>query len=62
MANQITRDPFPARTKSASGAVNGVHTNVTSVAFADKIVLSISQDGRLAHWVRWRLDTVPGLD
>jgi hypothetical protein len=52
MASQIVREPFPARTKVASATINGINTNASSVAFADKIVLTISQNGRLAHWVR----------
>lgn len=43
--------PFPAATKQVAGVVNGVKTDVLSVEFADKILLTISQRGRLAHWV-----------
>jgi hypothetical protein len=42
---------FPAATKQAVGLVNGTHTDVTSVYFADKILITISQGGRLSQWV-----------
>ena len=44
--------PFPAATKQAAGLVNGVQTDVSSVYFADKILITISQGGRLSQWVR----------
>jgi proteasome assembly chaperone 3 len=43
--------PFPAPAKQASGLVNGVQTEVSSVYFADKILITISQAGRLSQWV-----------
>lgn len=42
---------FPAATKQAVGLVNGTQTDVTSVYFADKILITISQGGRLSQWV-----------
>ena len=42
---------YPAITKQAFGTVNGVRTDVTSVEFADKIMVTITQGGRLAQWV-----------
>jgi proteasome assembly chaperone 3 len=47
----ITPEAFPAKTKTASGTINGAQTEAMSVAFADKIVITISQGGKLAHWV-----------
>lgn len=44
--------PYPARTRQAAGTVNGVPTDVMMVWFADKIVVTIAQNGRLAQWVR----------
>lgn len=44
--------PFPVRTQNASGEVAGVHTEVTAMYFADKIVLTLAQNGKLAHWVQ----------
>jgi hypothetical protein len=43
--------PFPARTKEVAGFVNGTPTDLTSTYFADKILITISQGGRLAQWV-----------
>lgn len=44
--------PFPAPTRQAAGMVKGVHTDILSIEFSDKILITISQKGRLAHWVR----------
>lgn len=44
--------PFPATTKQAAAEINGVKTDVMSVSFADKIMITITQGGRLAQWVR----------
>lgn len=44
-------DPYPAGTKRTTGTVAGVHTDVMVVSFADKIVMTITQGGRLAQWV-----------
>jgi hypothetical protein len=44
--------PFPASTKQVSGDVKGIPTNVTTIKFSDKILVTISQKGRLGHWVR----------
>lgn len=43
--------PFPAPTKQVAGVVNGVKTDVTVMSFSDKIMITLSQEGRLAHWV-----------
>jgi len=43
--------PFPAATKQAAGLVNGTQTDVSSIYFADKIMVTISQGGRLSQWV-----------
>jgi proteasome assembly chaperone 3 len=42
---------FPAPSKQAAGLVNGTQTDVSSVYFADKILITISQGGRLSQWV-----------
>jgi proteasome assembly chaperone 3 len=47
----VTAAPYPARTKTASSVIKGIQTTATSVDFADKILITITQDGRLAHWV-----------
>lgn len=42
---------FPAKSKQVSGLVHGTPTDVTSTYFADKILITISQAGRLSQWV-----------
>jgi proteasome assembly chaperone 3 len=42
---------FPAPSKQAAGSVNGTQTIVSSVYFADKILITISHGGRLSQWV-----------
>ncbi|KAI9655113.1 MAG: hypothetical protein M1821_005596 [Bathelium mastoideum] len=53
----VIAEPFPAHTKTAAGEVNGIHTEVMSVYFTDKILITISQGGRLAHWVHVPLES-----
>lgn len=48
----VNEEPFPAPSRQANGEVNGIPTEVSSTSFADRIVVTISQDGRLAQWVR----------
>ncbi|CCC10073.1 hypothetical protein SMACR_02652 [Sordaria macrospora] len=50
--NAVREEPFPAPSKQAKGLVNGVETEVSSMNFSDKIMVTISQDGRLAQWVQ----------
>lgn len=49
---ETREEPFPAPSKQASGTVNGIATEVCSINFADKIMLTISQDGRLSQWIQ----------
>ena len=51
ISDGIERAPFPAPAKQITGLVNGVETDVSSVHFADKILITISQGGRLSQWV-----------
>ena len=43
--------PFPAGTRQVAGMVDGVKTDIMVMTFSDKIMVTISQEGRLAHWV-----------
>ncbi|KAJ5375512.1 hypothetical protein N7517_007518 [Penicillium concentricum] len=43
--------PFPATTKQVAGLVNGIQTDVGVMNFSDKIMVTISQAGRLGHWL-----------
>jgi proteasome assembly chaperone 3 len=42
---------YPATTKRATGFVNGLSTDAMVVGFADKILITLTQEGRLAQWV-----------
>ena len=42
---------YPAITKQSAGTIDGVLTDVTSTAFCDKIMVTVTQNGRLAQWV-----------
>lgn len=55
--------PFPAATRQAAGMVNGVKTDVMSVSFSDKILVTVSQKGRLPHWLHVPMESHnPGTD
>ncbi|KAJ5622915.1 hypothetical protein N7520_003476 [Penicillium odoratum] len=55
--------PFPAPTKQVAGLVDGVKTDVMVMNFSDKIMVTISQEGRLAHWLHVPLGNPnPGTD
>ena len=45
------KEPYPANTKNVTGKVGGVDTVLASIYFWDKIMITISQAGRLAQWV-----------
>ncbi|KAH6892342.1 hypothetical protein B0T10DRAFT_559931 [Thelonectria olida] len=49
---KIREERFPAPTREASGLVNGIATEITSTNFTDKILLTISQEGRLSQWIQ----------
>lgn len=48
---------FPAPTRTTSGLVKEVPTDVSCTSFSDKILLTVSQAGKLAHWVHVPLAT-----
>ncbi|KAL9137110.1 MAG: hypothetical protein Q9175_001679 [Cornicularia normoerica] len=48
---------YPAITKQAAGTIDDIHTDVTSTAFSDKILITITQGGRLAQWIHVPLDS-----
>ncbi|KAL8734570.1 MAG: hypothetical protein Q9166_001470 [cf. Caloplaca sp. 2 TL-2023] len=47
---------YPATTKQAAGHIGGILTDVLSTTFSDKIMVTISQYGRLAQWIHVPLD------
>ncbi|KAJ9657332.1 hypothetical protein H2198_004343 [Neophaeococcomyces mojaviensis] len=44
--------PYPAKTVQASADVNGTPTTATSISFSDKIMITITQNGRLGQWIQ----------
>ncbi|PIG87912.1 hypothetical protein AARAC_000944 [Aspergillus arachidicola] len=48
--------PFPASTKQVAGLVNGIQTAVMCMSFNDRILVTISQKGRLGHWLHVPLE------
>ncbi|EEA26922.1 hypothetical protein TMatcc_004796 [Talaromyces marneffei ATCC 18224] len=61
--SEVLNLPFPAQTKQVAGKINGVLTDVLSIGFSDKILVTVSQEGRLAHWLNVPLENNnPGTD
>ena len=58
IGSDVEQTAFPAPTKNAAGSVNGIQTDVSSIYFADKILITISQSGRLSQWVCHSLSTL----
>ncbi|KAH8695083.1 hypothetical protein BGW36DRAFT_360793 [Talaromyces proteolyticus] len=54
--HEVLNLPFPAETKQAAGTINGVLTDVQSIYFSDRILVTVSQSGRLAHWLHVPLE------
>ncbi len=52
----VEKAPFPVTKKEAIGYVAGKQTVITSMYFAEKIMITISQDGRLSQWVCFLVD------
>ncbi|KAA8911112.1 hypothetical protein FN846DRAFT_897764 [Sphaerosporella brunnea] len=48
---------YPATTKRAAGFVNGLPTDAMVLGFADKILITVTQEGRLAQWFHVPLDS-----
>jgi hypothetical protein len=48
----VSPTPFPAPSKTHTTTIAGLPTTATTLYFADKILITITQNGRLAHWVR----------
>lgn len=42
---------YPAETKQAAEQINGILTEAMVISFSDRIMVSVSQEGRLAQWV-----------
>ncbi|KAH6654969.1 hypothetical protein BKA67DRAFT_656939 [Truncatella angustata] len=49
---EVKEDPFPASTRHAVGLVDGVETQASSTFFSDRIMVTLSQEGRLSQWIQ----------
>jgi hypothetical protein len=49
--NDVLETSYPAKTKQASAVVAGIQTEVMCLTFADKILVTITQEGKLGQWV-----------
>ena len=47
----VKSDPFPVQSKESIGKIDGVETKATTLFFADRILVTLSQEGRLSQWV-----------
>lgn len=50
-------NPYPASTTTATAIIAGILTTATRIAFSDRILITIVQEGRLAQWLQVPLDT-----
>ncbi|KAL2025100.1 hypothetical protein VTK56DRAFT_102 [Thermocarpiscus australiensis] len=50
--DSVREELFPTPSRRTTGTVNGVPTEVESLSFSDKIVITVSQGGRLAQWIQ----------
>ncbi|KAF8459347.1 hypothetical protein BGX38DRAFT_1247926 [Terfezia claveryi] len=48
--------PYPTPTRTATTLINNIPTTAMSIYFSDKILITISQGGRLAQWFHTPLD------
>lgn len=49
--------PYPAPTKTITSTISSIPTTIIRILFADKILLTISQNGRLNQWIHVPLST-----
>ncbi|KAK6833750.1 hypothetical protein PG990_001415 [Apiospora arundinis] len=50
--SQIKEEAFPAPSKQANGLIDGVETEAMVMNFSDKIMVTLSQEGRLSQWIQ----------
>lgn len=48
----VENSPFPVKSKATEGLVGGIQTDVSCLYFADKILFTVSQGGRLSQWIQ----------
>ncbi|EJP68695.1 uncharacterized protein BBA_02697 [Beauveria bassiana ARSEF 2860] len=51
-APDVKEDTYPARSQKVNGVVNGTPTEVMSTSYSDRILVTVSQEGRLSQWVQ----------
>ncbi|KAI1375259.1 hypothetical protein F4677DRAFT_145136 [Hypoxylon crocopeplum] len=49
---RVVEEPFPALSKSATGPIDGLSTEASVLHFSDKILLTLTQEGRLSQWIQ----------
>ncbi|KAL8782550.1 MAG: hypothetical protein Q9213_005275 [Squamulea squamosa] len=54
--SSIPTTPYPATTRQATGYIDGTLTDVMCTSFSDRIMVTITQKGRLAQWIHVPLD------
>ncbi|KAK8113075.1 hypothetical protein PG984_013601 [Apiospora sp. TS-2023a] len=50
--SQIREEAYPAPSKQANGLIDGIDTEAMVMDFADKIMVTLSQEGRLSQWIQ----------
>ncbi|KAK8101192.1 uncharacterized protein PG998_007401 [Apiospora kogelbergensis] len=50
--SQMKDEAFPAPSKQANGLIDGVETEAMVMHFSDKIMVTLSQEGRLSQWIQ----------
>ncbi|SPO00793.1 uncharacterized protein DNG_03541 [Cephalotrichum gorgonifer] len=55
----VKSEPYPAKSRQATGTVGGIQTEATAMSFSDKYLVTISQGGRLSQWVQVPLLSSP---
>ncbi|KAI1659006.1 hypothetical protein F4813DRAFT_388264 [Daldinia decipiens] len=51
-ASQVVEASFPAQSKAATGSIDGITTEASVLHFSDKILVTLSQEGRLSQWIQ----------
>ncbi|KAL2889313.1 Proteasome assembly chaperone 3 [Ceratocystis lukuohia] len=58
-ASALIDTPYPIRAHTAVANVNGIPTEATSRVFTDKVMITLSQEGRLAQWIHVPIRATP---
>ncbi|KAI1080644.1 hypothetical protein F5B20DRAFT_570141 [Whalleya microplaca] len=51
-SSRVLEESFPAQSKSAIGPIDGIATEASALFFSDKILVTLSQEGRLSQWIQ----------